>query len=395
MQLLVIIFKLILITQIIACGNKVSSPWVDKKSAGLEEDDIVISEIGNANKEGEEIIVPEPIISTGSYLTECRSSGESMVRCHFKDNKVPDDFDKTKVMIVDKNGVEIPKQHLSVSLNQIDGQNVLEITVSIDIDINDIAYHDEPNSQPAATTKKEIKNNNEDQTTQTAAISHPKSCKEQKGIDPKLADGEFTLYVNGDPSKPWTAYCFGMSGASPVEYLSLKNTHGNFNFSQFTHTPGDTSQCQVEEDNEDLKVPCASVRTHYLKLRINPMDADDSFEIIGHDQTFAESSGGRMEFNSSGDTVIVKSMPYGAALACDWALGIGNINLSQTPFEVDSNFVARGSQATGSFYPVKSGKQEFNIESTGVCGWIASTGQSLVPINNEPTKVFVKYNKEL
>ena len=90
---------------------------------------------------------------------------------------------------------------------------------------------------------------------------------------PDAVDGTYTLYVNGDPAKPWEAFCAGMQLASgPSEYLTLVNVLGDANFSQYT--AGGFS-------------PGTNVKTSYIRLRLDPT----TLKVAIADETFASSSG--------------------------------------------------------------------------------------------------------
>ena len=42
---------------------------------------------------------------------------------------------------------------------------------------------------------------------QQALAGYPSTCQELKSANPSAADGEYSLYVNGDPARLWRAYC--------------------------------------------------------------------------------------------------------------------------------------------------------------------------------------------
>src|SRR5262245_49283801 len=74
------------------------------------------------------------------------------------------------------------------------------------------------------------------------------TCAEVSAANPSAADGEYTLYVDGDQAKPWRAYCDGMPTA-PIEYLTIEN---GMNMSRFVDASG------------------FEVTTMFDKLRIDP-----------------------------------------------------------------------------------------------------------------------------
>lgn len=101
----------------------------------------------------------------------------------------------------------------------------------------------------------------------TTATTFPETCQEvqeqavdETGDDPD--DGTYTLYVNGDESRPWDAYCYNMRRADPVEYLTVDETE---NYSQ-------------------IRNDYALTETVYRRYRIDPI----TFEIDPLDGTFAD-----------------------------------------------------------------------------------------------------------
>jgi len=151
----------------------------------------------------------------------------------------------------------------------------------------------------------------------------PATCQEIKDADPLAADGDYTLYVDHDPAKPWTVYCRNMAG-TPAEYLTLLSTGNSVNFSQYTATSSQGS----------------NVRTRYTKIRIDPV----TLKVNIADQTFSSSTG-QLRHGS----VTVTSMPYGVAMSCNQApSGVGNINLGGTSFKVAPNaFMQAGTNYSG------------------------------------------------
>ena len=54
----------------------------------------------------------------------------------------------------------------------------------------------------------------------------PAICTDIKVHAPAATDGNFTLYLDGDSTKPWTAFCADMATA-PAEYLSVDPQHNS------------------------------------------------------------------------------------------------------------------------------------------------------------------------
>ncbi len=78
-------------------------------------------------------------------------------------------------------------------------------------------------------------------------------------------NGTYTLYIDGDETMPWDAYCHNMSRAEPSEYLTVDESN---NFSQIS-------------DGNDMVA-----ETSYRRYRIDPI----SLEINPLDTTFADSN---------------------------------------------------------------------------------------------------------
>ncbi len=180
----------------------------------------------------------------------------------------------------------------------------------------------------------------------SATFGRPSSCDELKAANPQAPDGPSTLFVGGDPSKGWSAFCV-MSGV-PGTYLPLVNI-ANGNFSQ--STAGGAR-------------PGTNVVTKFQRVRIDPV----SLEVDPNDITFASSTG--MISDGRGGA-IATAVGYGAACDCIGAYsqtGIANVDLGGTPFAV----APRAFQLTGylpggnSVYSADS--KVVNLTGGGFCG---------------------------
>lgn len=172
----------------------------------------------------------------------------------------------------------------------------------------------------------------------------PASCQDIKNANPSATDGEYTLNLNGDASKPWKAWCRNMAG-TPAEYLTLKYTGGNSNFSQYTvggYTVG------------------SDVRTTFTRLRINP--ATLAVDIT--DQAFATSTGSLTLYDNPPQT----SVSYALAVSCGWPQGLGNIDLRDTPFTVDTAQLAYAGWAAGGYASPGGIGQFQDLRGWGSCG---------------------------
>jgi hypothetical protein len=198
--------------------------------------------------------------------------------------------------------------------------------------------------------------------------NQPATCQEIKAANPQAEDGEYTLHVDGDPAKPWAAWCQDMAG-TPSEYLTLVQTGASSNYSQYT--AGGSS-------------PGTSVRTTYTRLRIDPL----TLRVNTADQTFSSSSGSLTHSPTQ-----VTSMPYAAAMGCShW--GSGNVDLRGTPFAVASGQFALGGVSAGGSAAHSAGNQVVSLSGSGGCGWIAPRN-SYNPFNQSGLPLLLVYSGTL
>jgi hypothetical protein len=186
---------------------------------------------------------------------------------------------------------------------------------------------------------------------------HPSTCKEIADAVIHAWDGKWTLFVDHDPTKPWTAYCHNIASTAE-EYLQLVNVGPSSNFAQYTAGGA---------------APGTSVRTQYTRVRIDPM----TLNVDIGDQRFTTSTG---QLFHGGEAVT--SMPYGVAMSCDsTASGVANVDLTGTPFAVaPSEFVQGGFFPSGTSTYGESG-QVVNITGGGFCGWTSPTPDMYNPFN--------------
>ena len=176
----------------------------------------------------------------------------------------------------------------------------------------------------------------------------PETCADIQANDPGAADGEYELYVGGDPEKPWPAYCRDMAG-TPKEYLVLVSVVGDRNFSQYTAS---------DPEETDL-------RTNFTRVRIDPI----TLVVDIDDLTFSTSMG---LVNHGGP---VMSMPYAVAEGCAGggvADGVANVDLVGTPFKVIDPFCTKGSAPAGAAV-FSSNDQVVDLTGGGNCGWTGPT----------------------
>ena len=190
----------------------------------------------------------------------------------------------------------------------------------------------------------------------------PATCADVKAHVPAATDGVYTLYLGGNASKPWTAYCAHMA-TTPLEYLSLTGA----NYAQYTAGGGS---------------PGMDVKTTYTKVRFNPA----TLKIDISDRAYATSQG---MLNHSASGTMVTSMPFGVAMDCRLAnskAGVALIDLTATAFALTGQAAfAEGGNIANSSAVLASNNQRATINGGGFCGWAAPVGAPNNPFNGNVT----------
>lgn len=167
-----------------------------------------------------------------------------------------------------------------------------------------------------------------------------RTCAELVAADPSAKDGEHTLFIDDDETKPWTAYCADIA-TNPKEYLSIDNW---------------PSQSYWRGPNYQ------EVVTLYRKLRIDPI----TLALDIYDERFAETSGSGIDSNGAP----VTSVPLGVGVS-DGGYGQAVIMVLDTPFTIVSDFVVFGPVGAGG--EAKSWEDGQLIEMWSLGGSIASS----------------------
>ena len=110
----------------------------------------------------------------------------------------------------------------------------------------------------------------------TATGSFPETCAEVQDValdetGEILSNGTYTLYVDGDESMPWDAYCYDMSRAEPKEFIDVEELN---NYSQ------------ISNGADIFETTYSRLRIDPVRLEIWPLDttfADSNFEITDED----------------------------------------------------------------------------------------------------------------
>ena len=194
------------------------------------------------------------------------------------------------------------------------------------------------------------------------------SCEELAQVAPGSINAHYSLYLGGDPAKPYTAYCKDMATA-PKSYLTLV-ANSNTNFSQYT---------------AGGSVPGTNVRTTYTKVRFDPV----KLTIDPNDQTFSKSTG-----RLTHGTTQVTAMPYGVAedcMALNSASGISKLDLTNLPFIFAPSQFSTGGNSTGGGTVIASDKK-VDMTGGGLCGWTAVKGSDN-PFNQNGLPIQLQYKQ--
>ncbi len=161
----------------------------------------------------------------------------------------------------------------------------------------------------------------------------PATCEEAKDAYGVSVDGPQVLYIGGNKTMPWLAYCDAMATKKPVEYVELNTHDGRANFSEFSERTASSG---------------FKVRTQFRKVRIDPAN----LTIDSTDAKFSDKqiTGGNKFSDrpltppnpspmSAVLSKMVDYMPYAAAETCgnpfnESGGAQANVDLSNSPFEV-------------------------------------------------------------
>lgn len=171
----------------------------------------------------------------------------------------------------------------------------------------------------------------------TPKFTFPDSCRgkaEQFGV---TTDGENWLYLGGDVSKAYRAYCHGMAGSAPQTYLKLSNTSANvsdpsYNYSSLHYAASDGSKGLITRTFKALLVePRTDAGTAYL-------------EVIGGQGSFTEWAA---EPALAGDSQLLLAQSLGIleAQGQGGAQATANLNLEGTSFTLSALLDIQGGGA--------------------------------------------------
>lgn len=129
-------------------------------------------------------------------------------------------------------------------------------------------------------------------------------------------DGSYTLYVDRDPNRPWTAYCRRMNLAQPTEYLTVDEAE---NFSQMSNG-------------------AVLTQSNYRRLRIDP--ATLVVDLL--DDAFATTESGTLLPPAGRSSVPAGFAEFASPNDGDGPPAQAKIDLTGTPFALAEAVLANG-----------------------------------------------------
>lgn len=209
------------------------------------------------------------------------------------------------------------------------------------------------NEQPA-----QMQQDGGDDDMQPEVIPFPRTCGEVAKSHPGATDGDHTLFINNEETKPWVAYCVDMDSDAPHEYLTLSDTG-----------PGTWSKLVAGGS-----ITGTDVDTRFDKIRIDPL----TLKVDTSDLTFAVSTG--LAMLASGTEV--KAMPLGVGMTCGGGYASAQVSIDDTPFTIASTFAVAGAAgATGHADPWWT-NQTMEMWADGDCAWVGPEAMPANPVNN-------------
>ncbi|MBL8950057.1 MAG: hypothetical protein JNK82_04730 [Myxococcaceae bacterium] len=190
----------------------------------------------------------------------------------------------------------------------------------------------------------------------------PVSCSD---VDPAMGDGEYLFAYDGDPTRPYLAYCRGLGATSGGMYLTLPNQTGSANESVYPGTRWANIGCPGCSQGD-------TVRTRFQRVRFDPF----THRVVPGDHTFATTVGlivGDSSSPTNGSIERVERADWGLASACESSVnparGTANIDLRGTPFRLTpANVWTPGGFAGAGASTFSFDRQVASITGGGFCG---------------------------
>jgi hypothetical protein len=186
------------------------------------------------------------------------------------------------------------------------------------------------------------------------------SCADWQSTYGASVDGDYL--IDPYPGLPsFDVYCYGMSTASPVEYIDLANTSAlsspQYNYSLFASGGACT---------------CPDYYVVFTKIRLEL----STFSVVIKDRQFAQATDGTCVSSGGVNCGHALVLPWAMAASCVGAgdtSGQANVDLTGTPFEIRAGtvFNPAGFEAAGAVNIASNGKSA-SITGGGYCGWFGS-----------------------
>lgn len=198
----------------------------------------------------------------------------------------------------------------------------------------------------------------------------PATCKDAKAAYGVSTDGSQTLYVGGDKTMPWSAFCVGMASDDPKEYLEVPQFTAAgkpANYSQFTEAPALPTFLLPSDQSKTFHV-----MTQYEKVRIDPVDL--TVDITNKAFVRGQITPSTIDPVSVAlGNLAIGYMPYGVAMECgdETKDVVMNGTTTTTRLTTDANLDLTG--------------LPFELADTQLCG--GTEGSTAVADSSAPTKV--------
>ncbi len=181
-------------------------------------------------------------------------------------------------------------------------------------------------------------------------VPQANTCERLRRSGLATEDGEYVLFYEGDFEQPWTVYCHDLMGRAE-EYLPLPATRGFRNlFEEHSHNR-QTSYTRVRIDPSNLRVNAEDNRFANTDDLIGPSGPPDSMYR------------GNVYFGTTGSCGVGRDNGDPP--------GRGTIDLTGTPFFVESEFAFGGVCARGPEPRYLERDQVVELEASGSCGYVA------------------------
>ena len=199
----------------------------------------------------------------------------------------------------------------------------------------------------------------------------PVDAADLKARKPQATDGNYFIDPDGPgPNPPFQVYCYGMA-TNPMEYLPLAYTGGTNNYSKFA--------AGGARGGSDVYTWWSKVRMDPLTLRLISYFVDggnagnNSQVAVEYRFTTSQGLAWYPPGATNASTGFYNTSTYGYGVAFDCiaygsSQGRANINLTDTPFNVDSSVQFGVWPSSAGSASVSTNRKVVNITGGGYCG---------------------------